>query len=117
MSPLGEALRQSGHPDGSTASGETLKLPSALRAMLWPLAMVSAHGGIAMAIRDHGAWWSEVDQAAGSLLIEEAGGRITDLAGQPLDFTSGRRLLRNMGVLASNGLIHRMVLEAVQGTS
>jgi 3'(2'), 5'-bisphosphate nucleotidase len=53
------------------------------------------------------------DQAAGSLLIEEAGGRVTDLAGQPLDFTSGRRLLRNTGVLASNGLLHRAALEAV----
>ncbi len=59
----------------------------------------------------HDAVW---DQAAGSLLIEEAGGRVTDLAGQPLDFTSGRRVLRNTGVLASNGLLHEAALEAVQ---
>ena len=59
----------------------------------------------------HDAVW---DQAAGSLLIEEAGGRVTDLAGQPLDFTSGRRLLRNTGMLASNGLLHSAALEAVQ---
>ena len=59
----------------------------------------------------HDAVW---DQAAGSLLIEEAGGRVTDLAGQPLDFTGGRRLLRNTGMLASNGLLHRAALEAVQ---
>jgi 3'(2'), 5'-bisphosphate nucleotidase len=57
------------------------------------------------------------DQAAGSLLIEEAGGRVTDLAGQPLDFTCGRRLLRNMGMLASNGLLHRAALEAIQRTT
>lgn len=61
----------------------------------------------------HDAVW---DQAPGSLLIEEAGGRVTDLAGQPLDFTSGRRLLRNTGIVASNGLIHGAVLEAVQRT-
>jgi 3'(2'), 5'-bisphosphate nucleotidase len=61
----------------------------------------------------HDAVW---DQAAGSLLIEEAGGRVTDLAGQPLDFTGGRRLLRNTGMLASNGLLHRAALEAVQRT-
>jgi 3'(2'), 5'-bisphosphate nucleotidase len=54
------------------------------------------------------------DQAAGSLLIEEAGGRVTDLAGQPLDFTSGRRLLRNVGVLASNGWLHEAALDAIQ---
>jgi 3'(2'), 5'-bisphosphate nucleotidase len=59
----------------------------------------------------HDAVW---DQAAGSLLIEEAGGCVTDLAGQPLDFTSGRRLLRNTGMLASNGLLHRAALEEVQ---
>jgi 3'(2'), 5'-bisphosphate nucleotidase len=46
-------------------------------------------------------------------LIEEAGGRVTDLAGQPLDFTDGRRSLRNTGLLASNGLL-RAALEAVQ---
>ena len=59
----------------------------------------------------HDAVW---DQAAGSLLIEEAGGRVTDLAGEPLDFTAGRRLLRNTGMVASNGLLHRAALEAVQ---
>ena len=59
----------------------------------------------------HDAVW---DQAAGSLLIEEAGGRVTDLAGDPLDFTAGRLMLRNTGILASNGLLHRAALEAVQ---
>ena len=50
------------------------------------------------------------DQAAGSLLVEEAGGRVTDLEGLPLDFTTGRRLLRNRGLVASNGLLHDAVL-------
>jgi len=54
------------------------------------------------------------DQAAGSLVVEEAGGRITDLAGQPLDFTAGRTLARNRGVLASNGYLHAAALQAVQ---
>jgi 3'(2'), 5'-bisphosphate nucleotidase len=58
----------------------------------------------------HDAVW---DQAAGTLLIEEAGGRVTDLAGQPLDFTSGRHLLRNTGMLASNGFLHAATLEAI----
>jgi 3'(2'), 5'-bisphosphate nucleotidase len=59
----------------------------------------------------HDAVW---DQAAGALLVEEAGGRVTDLAGQPLDFTSGRRLVRNTGMLASNGLLHEAALDAVR---
>ncbi len=53
------------------------------------------------------------DQAAGSLVLEEAGGSITDLAGQPLDFTTGRSLQNNRGILASNGRYHRLALNAL----
>lgn len=53
------------------------------------------------------------DQAAGTLLIEEAGGRVTDLAGRPFDFSTGRRMVNNDGVLASNGVLHEAVLDAL----
>jgi 3'(2'), 5'-bisphosphate nucleotidase len=56
------------------------------------------------------------DQAAGSIIVEEAGGRVTDLAGHPLDFTTGRELVNNIGVLVSNGSLHgaaRRALDAV----
>jgi 3'(2'), 5'-bisphosphate nucleotidase len=53
------------------------------------------------------------DCAAGSILIEEAGGRVTDVVGRTLDFTTGRRLLRNEGLLASNGLLHDAALAAI----
>ncbi|KAA3648260.1 MAG: 3'(2'),5'-bisphosphate nucleotidase [Chloroflexi bacterium] len=53
------------------------------------------------------------DQAAGSLVLEEAGGKITDLDGKPLDFTQGRMLTKNRGVLASNALLHDAALEAI----
>ena len=59
----------------------------------------------------HDAIW---DYAAGSLLIEEAGGRVSDLGGRPLDFAAGRRLLRNEGILASNGRLHVAALLAIQ---
>jgi len=62
----------------------------------------------------HDAVW---DQAAGSLLIEEAGGQITDLAGSPLDFTTGRRLRRNTGMVASNGFLHSAALEGIRRVS
>lgn len=55
------------------------------------------------------------DQAAGSLIIEEAGGRVTDLRGARLDFGTGRLLTRNQGVIASNGLLHAAVLDACSG--
>jgi 3'(2'), 5'-bisphosphate nucleotidase len=53
------------------------------------------------------------DQAAGSIIVEEAGGRVTDLLGQPLDFSRGRTLAGNTGVLATNLLLHEAALEAV----
>jgi len=57
------------------------------------------------------------DQAAGALVIQEAGGTITDLDGRALDFTAGRQLERNRGVLASNGHLHSAALEAVARVS
>lgn len=53
------------------------------------------------------------DQAAGSIIVEEAGGRVTDLDGKPLDFSRGRTLAANRGVVATNGLLHDAVLSAV----
>ncbi|MCI0519641.1 MAG: 3'(2'),5'-bisphosphate nucleotidase [Chloroflexi bacterium] len=57
------------------------------------------------------------DQAAGSIVIEEAGGRISDLHGKPLDFTHGRTLAANRGVLASNGRLHPAALSALASLS
>ena len=54
------------------------------------------------------------DQAAGSLVLEEAGGQITDLDGKPLNFTTGRSLRENRGILASNRLLHTAALSALQ---
>ena len=54
------------------------------------------------------------DQAAGSLVLEEAGGRITDLDGNSLDFGEGRTLVNNRGVLASNGRLHEAAIQALR---
>lgn len=54
------------------------------------------------------------DQAAGSLILEEAGGQITDLDGKPLDFTPPRSLSHNRGILASNGVLHSAALRALR---
>jgi 3'(2'), 5'-bisphosphate nucleotidase len=56
------------------------------------------------------------DQAAGMLVVEEAGGRITDLDGRRLDFSTGRLLEKNRGILASNGSLHEIALTAVRET-
>lgn len=54
------------------------------------------------------------DQAAGSIVVEEAGGRVTDLDGKPLDFSHGTSLLENRGVLATNGHVHQAALAALK---
>jgi 3'(2'), 5'-bisphosphate nucleotidase len=53
------------------------------------------------------------DHAAGLLVVTEAGGMVTDLDGKPLDFSVGRTLANNRGVLASNGLLHPAILQAL----
>jgi 3'(2'), 5'-bisphosphate nucleotidase len=53
------------------------------------------------------------DQAAGSIVIEEAGGQVTDLDGKPLDFTRGRTLASNRGICATNGYLHQRALEVL----
>jgi 3'-phosphoadenosine 5'-phosphosulfate (PAPS) 3'-phosphatase len=46
--------------------------------------------------------------------VEEAGGRVTDLSGKPLDFSQGKTLVKNKGVIATNGKLHDIVLKAVK---
>jgi 3'(2'), 5'-bisphosphate nucleotidase len=49
------------------------------------------------------------DQAAGSLIIEEAGGQVTDLRGARLDFETGRLLTRNEGVVDPSRVLWKFV--------
>lgn len=53
------------------------------------------------------------DFAAGTILVEQAGGRVTDLQGKPLELASGREMKGNLGVLATNGRVHDALLEAI----
>ena len=54
------------------------------------------------------------DQAAGSIIVEEAGGKVTDLDGKQLDFGQGRTLRNNRGICASNGILHDRALLALR---
>jgi len=53
------------------------------------------------------------DQAAGSIVVQEAGGQVSDLHGNILDFSTGRTLENNRGILASNGYLHSVALQAL----
>ena len=54
------------------------------------------------------------DHAAGSLLVEEAGGIVTNSIGEPLDFGLGRTLGSNHGIMAAGKDLHSKVLDAIR---
>lgn len=54
------------------------------------------------------------DHAAGVIVIEEAGGAVTDVNGKPLEFSKGRGLESNTGVVATNGTLQDTVVDAVK---
>jgi HAL2 family 3'(2'),5'-bisphosphate nucleotidase len=59
--------------------------------------------------RDEKIW----DHAAGAIVVEEAGGRVSDMTGKTLDFSRGSTLSKNVGIVATNGFIHDQVIAAI----
>jgi 3'(2'), 5'-bisphosphate nucleotidase len=53
------------------------------------------------------------DHAAGALVVQEAGGRVTDVTGRDLDFSRGYQLENNRGIIVTNGRLHDAVLGAI----
>ena len=53
------------------------------------------------------------DHAAGAIVVEEAGGTVTDANGAPLNFLTGKRMHENRGIVATNGKLHQHVLKAL----
>ncbi|QPG97776.1 hypothetical protein C2857_006855 [Epichloe festucae Fl1] len=54
------------------------------------------------------------DHAAGDLIVRESGGQVTDIYGKRLDFSVGRTLANNKGVVAAPLGVHDRVLKVVQ---
>lgn len=55
------------------------------------------------------------DHAAGALIAHEAGCAITDIDGRALDFSRGRRLEKNRGIVAAPPALHGRLLSAIAG--
>ncbi|MAS37071.1 MAG: 3'(2'),5'-bisphosphate nucleotidase [Anaerolineaceae bacterium] len=60
--------------------------------------------------RPHMIW----DHAAGTALVEAAGGIVSDVDGSPLDFSHGRTLATNKGMIVANPRIHPRLIEAAR---
>ena len=75
----------------------------------YKLARIAAgHGDATFTLTPKNEW----DICVVRLLVECAGGRVTDLAGQPLRFNRPNPMLT--GLIASNGLLHEPLLELVR---
>jgi 3'(2'), 5'-bisphosphate nucleotidase len=53
------------------------------------------------------------DHAPGYLLVKEAGGVVTDINGKDIDFSRGRTLNMNRGIIATSKSLHPFVIEAI----
>ena len=49
------------------------------------------------------------DHAAGVVVLQEAGGIVTDQQGRALDFSKGEKLKENSGIVATSSEIHDTV--------
>jgi 3'(2'), 5'-bisphosphate nucleotidase len=53
------------------------------------------------------------DHAAGAIIAQEAGAIVTDVSGAPLDFTHGRRLEHNRGIVCAARGLHERIIEVI----
>jgi len=111
---------ESGHSDQSQSARIATRLgitqpPVRMDSQAKYAAVASGQASIYLRLPTRADYREKIwDHAAGALLIEQAGGRVTDIDGTPLDFTHGRELTHNRGIVATNGSIHDAVLEAVR---
>ena len=54
------------------------------------------------------------DHAAGMLIATEAGATVSDISGSPLDFSRGRRLEANRGVVCAASGVHGRIIDAIE---
>ncbi len=116
---------ESGHADHATGS----RVADAIGATEEPLrmdsqakyaAVASGEADVYFRLSPGASYVEKVwDHAAGVAVVEAAGGRVTDTTGKPLDFTQGRTLVNNRGIIATGGpeSLHERVLEAVRSST
>lgn len=111
---------------GHTAHGRSAAISQALGTSVEPFRMDSqckyaavARGQASIYLRlptragyEEKIW----DHAAGHIVLTEAGGRIADTFGQPLDFSQGRTLKLNQGVVATSPGVFVAVVQAVKAS-
>jgi len=111
---------ESGHSSHSDAARIAEKLniteePVRMDSQAKYAAVAQGHADIYMRLPTRADYVEKIwDHAAGVLVVTEAGGRVTDIHGHALNFTHGRGLQDNKGVIVTNGPLHDALLEAIQ---
>ncbi|XP_044959118.1 3'(2'),5'-bisphosphate nucleotidase-like isoform X2 [Hordeum vulgare subsp. vulgare] len=77
-------------------------------------AVARGDGAIYWRFPDEGYRETIWDHAAGSIVVTEAGGVVKDASGNDLDFSKGRFLDRDTGIIATNKQLMPSVLKSVQ---
>lgn len=103
---LAHIASESGH-----AAGEPVKIDSQCKYAV--TARGQAHAYLRMPTRKgyvERIW----DHAAGALVATEAGCFVTDIAGRALDFSHGRGLEKNRGIVCAPPRVHGLVIGAIE---
>lgn len=91
------------------------RLPTRMDSQAKYCALSRGDGGIYLRLPGTSGYVEKIwDHAPGSLLVEEAGGVITDVRGIPLNFGLGRELRENYGVVAAGKAAHGKIIEVVK---
>jgi len=98
--------REGGHPVGEPVRIDSqCKYAVVARGQADAYLRLPAKKGYVERIWDHGA---------GSLIAGEAGAAVTDMFGHPLDFSCGRGLEKNKGIVCAPPRVHGLMLGAIE---
>ena len=75
---------------------------------------IIADGSFDILIRPERIITNSWDYMPGDLIVREAGGRVSDLNGNPLRYEYNKCLLTSPGIIASNGLLHEESLKIIK---
>jgi len=108
-----------GNFDQMHAAYDALQLPRAhvtnFDSMIKYAMIASGDADLFLNFPKNPAWrYLSWDHAPGTAIVQAAGGVVTDLAGNLLDFSTGARLLNNNGLLITNGTRHDDVLKILE---
>lgn len=119
----GTPIRLAGSVETSHSSGDALEAAAGVLGQVHPVRVDSQAKYGLVARGDADAYlrrsptpgYAECswDHAAGALIAHEAGCRITDVHGKPLDFRHGHRLAGNEGVVCAPPRLHAALLGAL----